>query len=183
MYTRSPKLSYDPPGIKENQELHIARMLCKFPLDFEDCSHFSNWGSRRPMTNWSTSTINLSPALAFPPIGSRSCRCSIMDRTKSRSSSCAERANVCTICGSTVGYGINEEEEVEEDAIERTGTTGFLGTLAFEANLSAFYRKSGGGLKAGYALYRLDQRKSEANPLRWKEARSICYSRQIIQIS
>src|SRR6266702_1453899 len=107
---------------KGDQELHVARMLCKFPLDFEDHPHFSNWGSRRPMTNWSTSTINLSPALAFPPIGSRSCRCSIIDRTKSRRSSCAERANVCTVCGSTVGYGINEEEEVEEDAIERIGT-------------------------------------------------------------
>lgn len=104
------------------------------------------------MTNWSTSTINLSPALAFPPIGSRSCRCSIIDRTKSRRSSCAERANVCTVCGSTVGYGINEEEEVEEDAIERIKALASSGTLAFEADVSAFYRKSGGGLKAVYAL-------------------------------
>jgi hypothetical protein len=63
--------------------------------------------------------MNLSPALALPPIGSRSLRCSIIDRTKSSSSSCAVRANACTVGGSIVEYGRNDEDEVE-DAIERT---------------------------------------------------------------
>lgn len=93
-------------------------------------SHFSNWGSRRPMTNWSTSTMNLSPGLALPPIGSRSLRCSIIDRTKSSSSSCAVRANVCTVDGSTVEYGRNDEDEVE-DAIEGTTSCLSFRTLAF----------------------------------------------------
>jgi hypothetical protein len=111
----------------------------------ESHSHFSNWGSRRPMTNWSTSTINLSPALAFPPIGSRSCRCSIIDRTKSSSSSWAVRAKACTVCGSIVGYGSNDGEEVE-DAIERTRSFPSSKSQAFEGNVSAF--ASGGSLKA-----------------------------------
>ena len=87
--------------------------------------HFSNWGSRKPMTNWSTSTMNLSPALALPPIGSRSLRCSIIDRTKSSSSSCAVRANACTVGGSIVEYGRNDDDEVE-DAIERGHEMSFV---------------------------------------------------------
>jgi len=149
MYTRSPKLSYEPPEIKGNQELHVARDVCKIPLDCEDHSHFSNWGSRKPMTNWSTSTMNLSPALALPPIGSRSLRCSIIDRTKSSNSSCAERAKACTVCGSTVEYGKNDGEGA--DAIERARSCRFsrmLASLAFEGKVSAFTH-GGGCLKAG----------------------------------
>ena len=135
MYTRSPKLSYEPPGISEghHQELQVARGTSSpsfrppAPPDEKTNNdlHFSNCGSRKPMTNWSTSTMNLSPALAFPPIGSRSRRCSIIDRTKSSSSSCALRANACTVDGSAVEYWGNDEDDVE-DAIERDQELSFL---------------------------------------------------------
>jgi hypothetical protein len=123
--------------------------------------HFSNWGSRRPITNWSTSTMNLSPALAFPPIGSRSRRCSIIDRTKSSSSSCALRANACTVGGSTVGYGRNDEEDEVEDAIERTRS---LGRWLFEGNRERFHRKvAEASRRASFIEDRLTKQKSEAN--------------------
>jgi len=135
MYTPSPKLSYEPPEIKGNQELHVARDVCKIPLDCEDRSHFSNWGSRKPMTNWPTSTMNLSPALALPPIGSRnrSLRCSIIDRTKSTSSSRAECAKACTVCASTVEYGKNDGEDARSCRFSK-----MLASLAFEGKVSAF---------------------------------------------
>lgn len=125
--------------------------------------HFSNCGSRRPMTNWSTSTMNLSPALAFPPIGSRSRRCSIIDRTKSSSSSCALRANACTVDGSAVEYGRNDEDDVE-DAIERTRSCLSLRTLAFEGIVSALHRKvAEASRRASFIEDRLTRQKSEAN--------------------
>jgi len=120
-------------GNQRNQELHV--FFCK------DVSvHFSNWGSRKPMTNWSTSTMNLSPALAFPPIGSRSLRCSIIDRTKSSSSSCAVRAKACTVCGSTVAYGKNDGDG--EDAIERIKSClSSLNRWLLKENGERFHRK------------------------------------------
>jgi hypothetical protein len=140
-------------------------MSVRFPLVCEDHLHFSNWGSRKPMTNWSTSTMNLSPALAFPPIGSRSLRCSIIDRTKSSSSSCAVRAKACTVCGSTVGYGKNDGDGA--DAIERIKSFPPLNRWLLRKTVSAFtakWRKPQGGL----ALYRLDQLKVRSESLRWK---------------
>ena len=125
--------------------------------------HFSNCGSRRPMTNWSTSTMNLSPALAFPPIGSRSRRCSIIDRTKSSSSSCALRANACTVGASIVEYGRNDEVEVE-DAIERTESCLSFRTLAFEGKRERFHRKvAEASRRASFIEDRLTRQKSEAN--------------------
>ena len=128
--TRDPqscRMSHLPSkGRRQELKLQVAGVL--FPTQpgvRYDHPHFSNCGSRRPMTNWSTSTMNLSPALAFPPIGSRSRRCSIIDRTKSSSSSCALRANACTVGASIVEYGRNDEDEVE-DAIERDRELSFL---------------------------------------------------------
>ena len=87
--------------------------------------------------------MNLSPALALPPIGSRSLRCSIIDRTKSSSSSCAVRANACTVGGSIVEYGRNDDDEVE-DAIERDHEMSFrLGRWLFEGNRERFHTQSG----------------------------------------
>jgi hypothetical protein len=144
-----------------------CREVCKFLLHLNVYSHFSNWGSRRPMTYRSTSTINLSPALAFPPIGSRSCRCSIIERTKSSSSSCAVRANTCTVCGSTVGYGGSDEEEVEA-AIERNRNfpSSKTKTLAFEGNRERFCRVAEASRRASFIQTRPTKVRSES--LRWK---------------
>ena len=107
--------------------------------------------------------MNLSPALALPPIGSRSLRCSIIDRTKSSSSSCAVRANACTVGGSTVEYGRNDEDEVE-DAIERTTSCLSFRTLAFEGNRERFHRKvAEAARRASFIQDRLTKEKSEAN--------------------
>jgi hypothetical protein len=109
--------------------------------------------------------MNLSPAFALPPIGSRSLRCSIIDRTKSSSSSCAVRANACTVGGSTVEYGRNDEDEVE-DAIERTTSClpFRLGPLAFEGNRERFHRKvAEAARRASFIEDRLRKEKSEAN--------------------
>ena len=146
-----------------NSKLRGCCLQASAPAWERDHIHFSNWGSRRPITNWSTSTMNLSPALAFPPIGSRSRRCSIIDRTKSSSSSCALRANACTVGGSTVEYGRNDEDEVE-DAIERTESCLSFRTLSYEGNRERFHRKvAEASRRASFIEDRLTKQKSEAN--------------------